>query len=241
MPAAQEPAYGVLRLAHDLPDLTRGLSSDVLRLVRDLSGRVLRLFRYPAYRASFALLVAVLFLAILLAAGNTANGVLYSLRDPTCLIRDLPRSVLDLLGSLTGCVLRLVHHLLWLLLAALLLVLYFAHRSLLFGLVFRSSRTLSSCTSSASPVTPLAGSAGSIEAIDGEDSIDGMDSIEAVESSLRPGRGRGSTPPLSILLITSSALRSAAFCRASMPPRTNLSAARIRPSILRSACFWRRS
>ena len=52
----------------------------------------------------------------------------------------------------------------------------------------------------ASPVTPLTVSAGSIDPIDGDDSIEGMDSIDASESSLRPGRGRGSTPPFSILV-----------------------------------------
>jgi hypothetical protein len=157
------------------------------------------------------------------AADETDCGVLGLANQLTGLIRGLSRDVLSqisylacLVGDLPS-VLRLAGRLLRLLLAASLLVLYFAH-------CFLPSFPV--------PVTPLTASA---------DSIDGMDSIEAIESSQRLGRGRGSTPPLSILLITSLALRSAAFCRASMFPCTRLSAMSIRPSILRSANFWRRS
>src|ERR687897_361313 len=75
------------------------------------------------------------------------------------------------------------------------------------------SRGISSCISSASasPATSFTGSADSMDAIEGEDSIEGVDSIEAFESSLRLGRGRGSTPPFFILSTPSFALRSAAF------------------------------
>src|SRR3712207_418377 len=93
----------------------------------------------------------------------------------------------------------------------------------------------------ASPVTPLTVSADSMERIDSLDSMDCMDSIEAMESSRRLGRGRGWTSPLSTLLIMSSALRAASLCRASMLPRTWLSARRISRSILFSASLCRRS
>ena len=45
-----------------------------------------------------------------------------------------------------------------------------------------------------------------------------MDSIDSIESSLTPGRGRGSTSPFSILLMTCRILLSAAPARASISP-----------------------
>jgi hypothetical protein len=86
-----------------------------------------------------------------------------------------------------------------------------------------------------SPLTSLAYPADSIE---GMGSIEGMDSIE---SSLIPGKGRGSTSPFSILLTTCCALREAAFARCSICAPTFLSALFITPFLLRSACFCRRS
>src|SRR5215208_4093900 len=77
--------------------------------------------------------------------------------------------------------------------------------------------------------------------MDGEDSIDGIDSIDGSESSLRPGRGRGSTSPLSILLLTSSALSEASCARAAITFPTSLSALRMASFILRSASRCRRS
>src|ERR687897_762128 len=62
-----------------------------------------------------------------------------------------------------------------------------------------------------------------------------MDSIDSIESSLTPGRGRGSTSPFSILLMTCRILLSAAPARASICFRVSLSALRISLSILRSA------
>src|SRR5215207_807692 len=68
-----------------------------------------------------------------------------------------------------------------------------------------------------------------------------MDSIESIESSLTPGRGRGSTSPFSILLMTCRILLSAAPARASICFRVSLSALRISLSILRWASRCRRS
>jgi hypothetical protein len=52
--------------------------------------------------------------------------------------------------------------------------------------------------------------------MEGIDSMEGINSIEGIESSLVPGRGRGSTSPLSILLLTSSALSEASCARAAI-------------------------
>lgn len=77
--------------------------------------------------------------------------------------------------------------------------------------------------------------------MDGEDSMEGIDSMEYFESYLMPGRGRSSTSPLSILLLTSSDLSEAWCARASILPRTSLSALRMRSFILRSTSRCRRS
>src|SRR5918995_1178252 len=77
--------------------------------------------------------------------------------------------------------------------------------------------------------------------MDSIDSIDGMDTIDSIESSLTPGRGRGSTSPFSILLMTCRILLSAAPARASISRLVSLSALRITLSILRWASFCRRS
>jgi len=104
LPAAEEPAHGVLSLVHHLADLIRGLSRDVLRLTGDLAGRVLRLICRPAQRAFVPLLVAVLFLVLLLIAGQTANSILYSLRDLACLVGDLSGGFLGLIRHLAGLI-----------------------------------------------------------------------------------------------------------------------------------------
>ena len=71
--------------------------------------------------------------------------------------------------------------------------------------------------------------------------MEGIDFMEGIESSLVPGRGRGSMSPLSILLLTSSALSEASCARAAIFCPTYLSALRIAWFILRSACRARRS
>jgi len=68
-----------------------------------------------------------------------------------------------------------------------------------------------------------------------------MVSIDSIESSLRPGRGRSSTSPYSILLLTCRILLSAAPARASIVFRTSRSALRICWSTLRSVYRCRRS
>src|SRR5829696_1757580 len=105
---AGEAAQGVLGLARHLTGLIRGLSRHVLRLTGDLSGSALRLIYHPA-QSTFA--------SLLLVTSQSADGILHALHGLTRLVGGLPPRILRLL------------------LAALLLVLYFTHWLLLFEFV----------------------------------------------------------------------------------------------------------
>src|SRR5215217_8764549 len=99
---------GVLYLPGRLAGLVGGLSRHLLGLIRDLSGSALRLIYHPA-QSTFA--------SLLLVTSQFADGILHALHGLTRLVGGLPRRILRLL------------------LAALLLVLYFTHWLLLFEFV----------------------------------------------------------------------------------------------------------
>jgi hypothetical protein len=105
-------ACHILGLFRHLSCLVGGLACHVLRLPGDLSGGVLRLAGHPA-RSSFVFLPTIL----LLGTSQSADGILQALYGLSCLVGGLARHVLGLL------------------LAVLLLVLYFAHWLLLFEVV----------------------------------------------------------------------------------------------------------
>src|SRR5215210_2058418 len=133
------PSCGLLGLARHLACLVRGLVRGVLHLLGGPTGRILHVLGYlahlvrdPAERPP-TLLLAVALLAAREAAGQAPHGVLGLLHGPTCgllacLVRGLPRHLLGLVRSLSGRILCL-------LLAVLLLVLYFAHWFLLLEIV----------------------------------------------------------------------------------------------------------